>query len=72
MATEYAAGFVNARGAVPVVRLHDIPNHVREVALHVVRHGAAMVLAVAQAHSSHDLWFLPRGATTTGYPGDYE
>ena len=42
---EYVAGFVNARGAVPVVCLYNIPNHVREVAFHGVRHGAAMALA---------------------------
>ena len=52
---DHAARFVNARGVVPVVRLHDIPNHVREVALHGVRHGAAMALAAAQAHSGHNL-----------------
>ena len=46
-ATDHAAGFVNARGAVLVVRLHDIPNHVREVALHGIHHGAAMALAAA-------------------------
>ena len=71
-ATDHATGFVNARGAVPVVRLHDIPNHVREVALHGIRHGAAMALAAAQVHSGHDLWLLPHGALVTGYPGDYE
>ena len=69
---DHAAGFVNARGAVSVVRLYDIPNRVREVALHGVRHGAAMALAVAQVHSGHDLWLLPHGAPATGYPGDYE
>ena len=69
---DHAAGFVNARGTVLVVRLHDIPNHVREVALHGVRHGAAMALAATQVHSGHDLWFLPRGALVTRYPGDYE
>jgi len=47
LATEYAAGFVNARGAIPIVRLYDIPNHVREVALHGIRHGAATALAAA-------------------------
>ena len=72
MAVDHAAGFVNARGAVPVVHLHDIPNRVREVALHSVRHGAAMALAAAQVHSSHDLRLLPRGASVIGYPGDYE
>ena len=69
---EYTVGFVNARGAILVVHLHDIPNRVREVALHGIRHGAAMVLAAAQVHSDHDLRLLPRGALATGYPGDYE
>jgi len=55
-----------------VVCLHDIPNRVREVALHGVRHGAAMALAAAQVHFGHDLWLLPHGALVTGYPGDYE
>ena len=55
MATEHVAGFINARGAVPVVRLHDILNRVREVALHGVRHGAAMALVAAQARSGHEL-----------------
>jgi len=69
---DHAAGFVNARGAAPVARLHDIPNHVREVALHGVRHGAAMALAAVQVHSSHDHRLLPHGALVTGYPRDYE
>jgi len=55
-----------------VVRLHDILNRVREVALYGVRHGAAMALAAAQVHSGHDLWHLPRGALATGYPRNYE
>ena len=65
-------GFINARGAAPVARLHDILNRVREVALHGVRHGAAMALAAAQVHSGHDLWLLPHGALVTEYPEDYE
>ena len=69
LAVEYAAGFVNARGAAPVVRLHDILNRVREVALHGVRHGAAMALASAQAHSGHELWFLPHGFLAMAHPG---
>ena len=71
-AAEHVAGFVNARGTVPVVRLHDIPNHVREVALHGVRHGAAMALAAAQARSGHDLRLLPHGFSTTERHGDHE
>ena len=61
-------GFVNARGVVPVVRLHDIPNRVREVALH----GAAMALAAAQARSGHNLWLLPHGFSDIVYPGEHE
>ena len=72
MAANHAAGFVNARGAVPVARLHDILNRVREVALHGVRHGAAMALAAAQVHPGHDLRLLPHGALVTGYPEGYE
>ena len=66
------AGFVNARGAVPVVRLHDIPNHVREVALHGVRHGAAMALAAAQAYSGHNLRLLPHGFPDIVHPREHE
>ena len=66
------AGFVNARGAVPVVRLHDIPNHVREVALHGVHHGAAMALAAAQACSAHNLRLLPHGFSDAAHPGEHE
>ena len=72
MAAEYAAGFINARGTVLVVLLHDIPNRVREVALHGVRHGAAMALASAQAYSGHELRFLPHGFPATAHHGDYE
>ena len=72
LAADHAAGFVNARGAVPVVRLHDISNRVREVALQGVHHGAAMALAAAQVYSNHDLRLLPHEALVTRYPGDYE
>ena len=72
MAADHVAGFVNARGAIPVVHLHDIPNHVREVALHGVHHGAAMALAAAQAHPSHNLWLLPHGFPDVAHPGDHE
>ena len=69
---DHVAGFVNARGAVPVIRLHDIPNRVREVALHGVRHGAAMALAAAQACSGHNLRLLPHGFLAAAHPRDHE
>ena len=69
---EHAAGFVNARGVAPLDRLHNIPNHVREVAVHGVRHGAAMALTSVQAHSGHELWFLPHGFPAVVHPRDHE
>jgi len=71
-ATDRAAGFVNARGTVPVVCLHDILNRVREVALHGVRHGATMALAAAQARSGHNLRLLPHGFPDATYPGEHK
>jgi len=65
-------GFVNARGTILVVFLHGILYHVREVALHGVRHDIAMALAAAQAHFGHDLWLLPHGFPATERPGDHE
>ena len=55
-----------------MVRLYDVPNHVREVALHGVRHGAIMALASAQVHSGHELRFLPHGFPATVHLGDHE
>ena len=65
-------GFVNARGAVSMVRLHDIPNRVREVALHGVRRGAATALAAAQARSGQNLQLLPHGFPDVAHLGDHE
>ena len=72
MAADHAAGFINARGAILVVRLHDILNHVREVSLHGIHHGAAMALAAALVHSDHDVQLLPHEALVARYPRDYE
>ena len=71
-AADHVVGFVNARGAVSVVRLHDIPNCVREVALHGVRHGATTTLATAQARSGHNLRLLPHGFLDAVPPEDHE
>ena len=55
-----------------MVHLHDIPNRVREVALHGVRHGAAMALAAAQTRSGQNLQLLPHGFPAIERPGDHE
>jgi hypothetical protein len=54
-AADYDAQSVNARGAVSVVHLHDVPNHAREINLHGVHHGAAVTLAVAQVHFGYEI-----------------
>ena len=71
-AVDHAAGFVNARGAVLATHLHDIPNYVKEVALHGVRHGTATMLATAQARSGHNLLLLPHGFPDAVPSGDHE
>ena len=55
-----------------MVRLHDFLNRIREVALHGIRHGAAVALAAAQARSSHNLRLLPHGFLDAAHPGDHE
>ena len=56
----------------PMVRLYDVPNRTREVALHGVRHGVAMALVVAHARSGHELRLLPHGFLETKHPEDHE
>jgi hypothetical protein len=46
---------VNARGALLMDRLQDIPNRVREIASHEVRQGAAIALAMMQTQLGHEL-----------------
>ena len=72
LAVDYVIGFVNARGAIPVVHLHDVPNCVREIALHGVRHGAAIALALAQVRSGCELRLLPHGFPAADHPKDHE
>ena len=52
--------------------MYDVSNRVREVALHGVRHGAAMALAATQAHSGHNLRLLPHNFPDTAHPREHE
>ena len=54
---------VNARGSSIDARLQDIPVHVQEIALHGVRHGAAVALIAAQVQMGYELH-----AMETGFP----
>lgn len=70
-AANYTAGFINARGVIPLVKLYDVPNRIREVAAHGAHHGVAIALAAAHIQSGHDL----RHAPTNFFPersGEYE
>lgn len=49
------ADAVNAEGDSVVERIENIIPRVHEVALHGIRHGAALALAAAQAHTGRNL-----------------
>ena len=68
LAANNAAQSVNARGAMLEIRLQDIRERVREIALHGVRHGATITLAAAQVHSGHELRLFPHGFLATDDP----
>ena len=55
-----------------MIHLHDIPNRVREVALHGVCHGAAMALAAVQVRSGQDRRLLPHDFLDASYPRKHE
>ena len=48
LAANVVTTIVNARGPLLNNRLHDVPAHIQEIALHDVHHGAAVALTVAQ------------------------
>jgi hypothetical protein len=52
--------------------LHDVLNHVKEIALHGVRHGAPVALAMAQVRSGRELRLLPHGFPATSRLQDHE
>ena len=69
---DYAIGFVNARAIVLVAHLHDVLNHIREVALHGVHYGAAVALVLAQVCSRCELRLLPHDFPATDRLEDHE
>ena len=48
LAANAAADAVNAWGSPIASRLQDIPAHVKEIALHGIRHGTSVALTAAQ------------------------
>jgi len=66
LAANTAINTVNPRGSPIDARLQDVPVHVREIALHGVRHGAAVALTAAQVQTGYELH-----AMETGFPMGY-
>jgi hypothetical protein len=59
-----AVGALNARGDLLTNCVQDIPARTGEIALHDVRHGAAVALMTAQVNSGHELqWLQPSFAS---------
>ena len=48
LAANVATSVINARGPLLINRLHDVSVRTQEIALHGVRHGAAVSLAMTQ------------------------
>ena len=67
-----AMDVVNARGSPIDIRLQDIPARVQEIALHGVRHGAAVALTAAQVQTGHDLHTMEVGFPTDDGPEGHE
>jgi hypothetical protein len=63
---------INARGSSIDARLQDVPVHIREIALHGVRHGAAVALTVAQVRTRYELHAMETGFPMGDSPEEHE
>ena len=63
---------VNARGSPIATRLQDIPARIQEIALHGVRHGAAVALTVAQVQTGYELHAMDTGFPMGDGPKEHE
>ena len=67
-----AVDAVNARGSSIDARLQDVPVRVQEIALHGVRHGAAVALTVAQVQMGYELHAMETGFPMGDDPEEHE
>ena len=72
LAVNAATDAFNARGSPIAVRLQDIPARVQEIALHGVRHGAAVALTVAQVQTGYELHAMETGFPSGDGPEEHE
>ena len=67
-----AVDVVNAWGSSINAHLQDVPVHVREIALHGVRHGVAVALTVAQVQTGYELHAMETGFPVGDGPEEHE
>ena len=72
LAVNAAVDAVNARGSLINARLHFVPARVREIALHGVRHGAAVALTAAQVQTGYELHAMETGFQSGDGPEEHE
>ena len=72
LAANTAVDAVNARGSLINVRLHDVLAHVQEIALHGVRHGAAVALTMTQVQTGYELHAMETGFPMGDGPKEHE
>ena len=63
---------VNARGPLLINRLHDVPTRIQEIALHGIRCGAAVALAMARVQTGHELCTMELGFLMADDPDMHE
>jgi len=61
LATNVAMAAINARGPLINAHLHDVLARVQEIALHGVRHGTSVALAVVQVKTEYKLHTMETG-----------
>ena len=67
-----AVDAINAWGSSIDARLQDILVHVQEIALHGVRHGAAVALTAAQVQTGYELHAMETGFPLGDGPEEHE
>ena len=72
LAANVAVDAVSARGSPIAARLQDIPARIQEIALHDVRHGAAVALTAAQVQTGYELHAMETGFPMGDGPEEHE
>ena len=72
VAANVATDAANASGPLINACLHDILARVQEIALHGVRHGASVALAVAQVQTGYELHAMETGFPMGDGPEEHE